>query len=119
LQVKTVCTWIGAQAWIDTEKTGGRNPLVDLAQQLDFTGGRDEAEEELDRIRGPKVADRIEDDPRFAPVAADPDKGVEASNPEGSFEAMIRMLGGGMGPPAVPGIEQAQGADGGEPAGQL
>lgn len=114
--MKTVCTFIGAQAMIDTEKTGGRNPLVDMAQQLDFLGGRSEEERELDAIRGEKVADRIEDDPRFAPVAADPDKGVEAANPQGSFEAMIRMFGGGMGPAAIPGIEQAAsgGGDGGE-----
>lgn len=112
-----MCTFIGAQAQIDTEKTGGRNPLVELAQQLDFLGERSPEEQELDRIRGEKVADRIEDDPRFSPVGADPDKGVEASNAEGSFEAMIRMFGGGMGPAAIPDIDQAaaDGADGGEP----
>lgn len=105
-----MCTWIGAQAMIDTDKTGGRNPLVDAAQDLDIFGGRRPEDEELDAIRGEKVADRIEDDPRFAPVKADPAKGVEASNPDGSFEAMIRMFGdGGMGPPAMPGIEQAAG----------
>lgn len=108
-----MCTWIGAQAMIDTEKTGGRNPLVDAAQDLDIFGGRSaedqEREAELDAIRGEKVADRIEDDPRFSKVAADPAKGVEASNPDGSFEAMLRMFGGGMGPPAMPGIEQAAG----------
>lgn len=109
-----MCTWIGAQAWIDPKEHGGRNPLVDAAQQLDIMGGRTPEEQELDRIRGPVVADRIEDDPRFAPVAADPEAGTEAANPQGSFEAMIRMLGGGMGPPAMPGIEQAAegGADG-------
>jgi hypothetical protein len=104
-----VCTWIGAQAMVDTEKTGGRNPLVDMAQQLDFTGAKSDAERELDELRGPRVADRIEDDPRLQlrPVAADPDTGTEAANPDGSFEAMIRMFGGGAGPAAVPGIEQA------------
>ena len=104
-----VCTWIGAQAWIDTEKTGGRNPLVEAAQQLDIFGGRTPEEEELDRIRGPRVADRVEDDPRFSRVAADPGRGVEAANPGGSFEAMIRLMGGGAGSPAMPGIEQAEG----------
>jgi hypothetical protein len=105
-----VCTWIGAQAQIDTKEHGGRNPLVDMAQQLDILGGRGERDAELDAIRGEKVADDWRDDPRLAPVAADPAKGVEAANPSGSFEAMIAMFGGGMGgPPAMPGIEQAQG----------
>jgi hypothetical protein len=110
-----VCTWIGAQAQIDTDKTGGRNPLVDMAQELDLLGGKSARDRELDAIRGEKVADRAEDDPRLQlkPVPADPAKGVEAANPQGSFEAMIRMLGGGMGPPAMPGIEQAaEGGDG-------
>jgi hypothetical protein len=112
-----VCTWIGAQAMIDTEKTGGRNPLVDAALELDIFGGARteaelEAERELDAIRGEKVADHWQDDPRIAPVGADPDKGVEASNPDGSFEAMLRMMGGGgMGPAPMPGIEQAASGD--------
>ena len=81
-QVKVVCTFIGAQAQIDTDKTGGRNPLVEMAQSLDILGGKTEAERELDEMRGPKVADRGEDDPRLQlarPVAADPRAGVEAS----------------------------------------
>ena len=48
-------------------------------------------------MRGPKVSDQWEDDPRLQasrPVAADPARGIEASNPDGSFEAMIRMFGG-------------------------
>ena len=110
--MKTVCSFIGAQAQIDTEKTGGRNPLVDAAQALDILGGKTEEEKELDRIRGPRVADRIEDDPRFSRVAADPHKGVEAENPQGSFEAFMAMMGGGTGP-AIPDIVQANG-DGGE-----
>ena len=115
--MKVVCTFIGAQAQIDTEKTGGRNPLVDMAQSLDILGGKTDAERELDEMRGPKVADHWEDDPRLQasrPVAADPAAGVEASNPEGSFEAMIRLMGGGSGKPAMPGIEQA--AEGGAEA---
>ena len=110
--MKVVCTFIGAQAMIDTGKTGGRNPLVELAQSLDILGGKTQAERELDEMRGPKVADRIEDDPRLQtarPVAADPAAGVDAANPEGSFEAMLRLLGGGAGKTAVPGIEQAAG----------
>jgi hypothetical protein len=112
--VKVVCTFIGAQAQIDTDKTGGRNPLVELAQSLDILGGKTDAERELDEMRGPRVADRVEDDPRLQmkPVAADPDRDVEASNPAGSLEAMIKMFGGGTGKPAMPGIEQAA-VDGG------
>jgi hypothetical protein len=107
-----VCTFIGAQAQIDPDKHGGRNPLVDAAQALDILGGRT-PEEELDRMRGPRVADRIEDDPRFARVAADPAKGIEAANPDGSFEAMMHMLGGGTSP-AIPGIEAQANGDGGD-----
>jgi len=50
-------------------------------------------------MRGPKVADRIEDDPRLTRQAADPANGVEASNASGSYEAFTAMLGGVMGPP--------------------
>lgn len=98
---------------IDTEKTGGRNPLVDAVAELDILGGRGKRDAELDAIRGEKVADRIEDDPRFSRVAADPAKGVEAANPDGSFEAFVAMMGGGMGgPAAMPGIEQAVNGEG-------
>lgn len=111
--MKTVCTFIGAQAMVDTERHGGRNPLVDAAQHLDITGGRDEAERELDAIRGPKVADRWEDDSRLSgKVQADPQRGVEAANAEGSFEAMLRLMGGGP-KPAMPGINgHAEGGEG-------
>ena len=109
--MKVECTFIGAQAQIDTEQTGGRNPLVDLAQSLDILGGKTQDERELDEMRGPRVADRWEEDPRLQasrPVAADPAHGIEASNPDGSFEALIRLMGGGgAGKAAMPGIEQA------------
>ena len=97
--MKVTCTFIGAQAQIDTDKTGGRNPLVELAQSLDILGGRARPSGSWTRCGGRKVADRAEDDPRLQlkPVAADPERGVEASNPEGSFEAMIRLMGGGAG----------------------
>lgn len=95
-----VCQFIGAQAMVDTSKTGGRNPLVDLAQSIDIFGGRTPEEIELERIRGPKVADSIEDDPRFGKVAADPDTGQEAANAAGSYEAFLSLMGG---PPPVPG----------------
>lgn len=54
---------------------------------------------ELDELRGERVADRLEDDPRFANVAADPDRGVEAENGTGSMEAFFQMFGGGGVPP--------------------
>jgi hypothetical protein len=85
---------------IDTEKHGGRNPLVEMAASIDIFGTKSPEEQELDRIRGPKVADSIEDDPRFGKVAADPEAGVEASNSSGSYEAFMAMMGG---PPPMPG----------------
>jgi hypothetical protein len=68
-----------------------------MVKQISILGtGRDA---ELDAIRGEKVADSIEDDPRFARVAADPQHGVEAENGTGSFEAFFSMFGGGGAPP--------------------
>lgn len=99
-QVKMICSFIGAQAMVDVKEHGGRNPLVELAQSIDIFGGKTPEERELDRIRGPKVADSVEKDPRFAKVAADPEHGVEASNAAGSYEAFAAMFGG---PPPVPG----------------
>ncbi len=97
-----MCSFIGAQAQIDTSKSGGRNPLVELAQSLDILGGRSAEEQELDRMRGPMVAAHAEDDPRIGKIAADPDQGVEAGNPSGSYEAFLSLMGG---PPPVPGRE--------------
>lgn len=95
-----VCQFIGAQAIVDTSKTGGRNPLVEAAASISIFGDKTPEERELDRIRGPVVAARIEDDPRFGKVAADPEAGVEASNASGSYEAFMAMMGG---PPPMPG----------------
>jgi hypothetical protein len=95
-----VCQFIGAQAMVDTKAHGGKNPLVELAASIDIFGGKSPEEQELDRIRGPKVADSVEDDPRFGKVAADPDAGVEAANASGSYEAFMAMMGG---PPPMPG----------------
>lgn len=97
-QAKTICTWIGANAgvWMDL-KQGQKNPLVEAVHHIDIFGGRDEREAELDKIRGPKVADDWHDDPRFAPQPATAE--AEASNPQGSFEAFTRMFGG---PPPSP-----------------
>jgi hypothetical protein len=98
--VKTVCGFIGAQAMVDTKAHGGRNPLVELAASISILDNPEDAE--LDRIRGPKVADRIEDDPRIGMTRADPAAGVEASNAAGSYEAFAAMFGG---PPPIPGRE--------------
>lgn len=104
-QAKVICTFIGANAgvWMDLKK-GQKNPLVEAAQKIDFLGtGPTEEERELDRIRGPKVADDWKDDPRIAPQPANPETGEEASNPEGSMEAFMTMFGGQpMAPP--PGV---------------
>lgn len=89
--MKTICSFIGAQAMVDTEKHGGRNPLVELAASLHIIPT--EEDRELERIRGPQVAASIEDDPRFATVPADPAAGREAANASGSFEAMLSMFG--------------------------
>lgn len=89
--MKTICSFIGAQAMVDTTKTGGRNPLVDLAASLHIIPTDEDLE--LERIRGPRVADSIEDDPRFGTVPADPAAGQEAANSSGSFEAMLSMFG--------------------------
>jgi hypothetical protein len=87
---------------VDTKKTGGRNPLVEMAQAISIFGDKSPEEQELDRIRGPRVADSVEDDPRFGKVAADPEAGVEASNAAGSYEAFMTMMSG---PPPIPGRE--------------
>jgi hypothetical protein len=70
-----VCQFIGAQAQVDVSKHGGRNPLVEMAAAIDILGGRSAEERELDRIRGPKVADHWQDDPD-GPAAARPRTGV-------------------------------------------
>jgi hypothetical protein len=98
--VKTVCQFIGAQAAVDTSKNGGKNPLVQMAQDISIFGVKSPEEQALDAIRGPKVADSINDDPRFGKVAADPEAGVEADNGTGSYEAFLSLMGG---PPPMPG----------------
>jgi len=95
-----VCGFIGAQAWVDTKQHGGRNPLVELAASISIL---DTPDPELEAMRGSRVADRIEDDPRFGKTQADPANGVEADNSAGSFEAFMTMFGG----PPVPGREAA------------
>lgn len=97
-----ICTWIGMAAPVDIDKHGGRNPLVDAAQELDIFGTKTQRDRELDELRGEVVAADWKDDPRLQrPVAADPVNGVEASNPDGSFEAFMGMMGGGP-RPAMP-----------------
>jgi hypothetical protein len=92
--VKTVCSFIGAQAPIDVKKSGGRNPLVELAQQIDILRPLDGAESELEALRGPRVADDVADDPRFAQGGAE-----DAANPPGSFEAFSAAFGNMIPPP--------------------
>ena len=85
---------------IDVDKHGGRNPLMDMAADIDILGRKSPEEIELEKMRGPVVARSIEEDPRFAKVAANPDTGQEASNAAGSYEAFMAMMGG---PPPMPG----------------
>lgn len=85
---------------VDTKEHGGRNPLVDLAASLSILPTAEDIE--LAKMRGEKVADRLEDDPRFGKVAADPASGVEAANGQGSFEAFMGMFGA---PPPQTGLE--------------
>jgi len=92
-----VCAFIGAQAPVDTKKTGGKNPLVELAHAIDIMSSG-----EPDPIRGEKVADDWRDDPRLQrPVAADPEAGVEAENAQGSYEGFMMMFGGSPVPPGA------------------
>ena len=98
--MKTVCSFIGAQAPIDTSKNGGRNPLIELASELSIFGDKSPEQQALDAIRGEKVADSVEDDLRFGKVAADPEHGVDAANGAGSYEAFLSLMGG---PPPMPG----------------
>ena len=92
-QVKTVCQFIGAQAHVDTSKHGGRNPLVEAAMAVSIFGEKTDEERALDELRGPVVAGDVRKDPRFQQVQADPEKGVEASNASGSYEAFLAMMG--------------------------
>jgi hypothetical protein len=62
---------------------------------------RSPEEEELERMRGERVADSIEEDARFARVAADPAKDIEAANGQGSFEGFMSAFGGGSSPDAM------------------
>lgn len=103
-----MCSFIGAQAQIDVREHGGRNPLVEMAQSIDILAGQSAEEQALAALRGDKVADRIEDDPRLARTAADPATGTEAANATGSYEAFVKMMGGGVLPPPPD-------AEGGEP----
>jgi hypothetical protein len=87
-----VCSFIGAQQ-VQIKPVNGRNPLVDLARSIDILGEVSEEEAELQRLRGEPVADSVENDPRFGRTAADPDKGIEADNSQGSFEAFLSAFG--------------------------
>lgn len=88
---QTISAFIAATAPFSDEKS--QRKLLDAVAQIDiFAKGSktmDAREAELYAMRGEKVADRIEDDPRFARVGADPARGVEAANGSGSFEALM------------------------------
>jgi hypothetical protein len=95
-QARTTCAFIAAQAGLLMElKQGQKNPMLEAALAISITGHEKTPEEvALDEMRGPKVADSVEDDPRFQKmVLADPVKGIEASNPSGSFEALMAGWG--------------------------
>jgi hypothetical protein len=76
-----------------------------MVKEISIFGEKTSEERELDAIRGEKVADRAADDPRFALVPADPERGVEASNAGGSFEALMSGWGGSGGRPAFAPLE--------------
>lgn len=83
-ETKTICAFIGLQAQIDTEKTGGKNPLFEAAQDISIDPAP--ASGELEELRGAKVADSVEDDPRLS---------KPGENPAGSFEKFMAMFGPG------------------------
>lgn len=93
-QAKTICVWIGANAgvWMDLDK-GKKNPLIEAVTQIDVFGLPDTIDKDLEAMRGERVADNWEDDPRFSKAQADPDKGIEAANPPGSMEAFLHSFG--------------------------
>jgi hypothetical protein len=111
LETRTICTFIAAQAgmWMELKK-GERNPMLDAAQSISFFKKPSTPEEvELDKMRGERVADRLEDDPRFKPQKEDrtalipmndgtqmprwllEGDDVADTNPDGSYE---RLMGG-------------------------
>jgi hypothetical protein len=98
-QARVTCSFIAQQAgmWMELKK-GQKNPMLEAALAISIMGHEKTPEEvALEEMRGPKVADSVEDDPRFQKmVLADPVNGVEASNPSGSFEQL--MAGWGMHP---------------------
>lgn len=121
-QTRHICTFIGAQAMVDTDKHGGRNPLVDAAVRLSIFGGgetpeQQEIERELDEMRGEVVAQDWRDDPRLQrPVPADPERGVEAANAAGSFEGFMRAFDpAGAHLQAVPDLPPDEADEAGEP----
>lgn len=65
-QAKTVSMYVAAQAgmWMDLKK-GERNPLLEAAKAISFTGEKSREELELEAMRGPVVAADWRDDPRL------------------------------------------------------
>jgi hypothetical protein len=92
LSTQTICSFIAGFAGMFMGEDGQRNnPMLAAARAISFLGGKSQEADELDAIRGEKVADDWREDPRLQMVPADPDKGIEASNPGGSFE---KLMGG-------------------------
>lgn len=95
-QTQTICSFLAGQAglWMELKK-GQKNPMLEAAMAISILKQEPTPEErELDEMRGEKVADRLEDDPRFKQnqrIEAHWEDGawVEASNPVGSFEALM------------------------------
>jgi hypothetical protein len=120
-----VCQFIAAQAQVDLEAHGGRNPLADQASRITISPSRSAEDDELEEMRGEPdgwvsheegvrkmrqatghaLPDTIVTDGDGNVVgdtltAEQPEAaGPAPANPEGSFEAFMSMFGGGGTPP--------------------
>jgi hypothetical protein len=132
-QTRTTCQFIAATfVEYDPDKTGGKNPLSDIAADIRIHPERSSEDDELERMRGERTgyvsheegARMMRGGPKTAPktdtIEIDEDgnvvgaalsaPGSEESSSEGmaepqagSFEAFMRMFGsGGMPPPTGP-----------------
>jgi hypothetical protein len=114
-QTKVLSSFVGAAGMVEAQN--GKNPLVEAAREIDiFAGSSPEhlaRERELDELRGEVVAADWRDDPRLQkPVAADPERGIEAANADGSFESFMRAFDpGGAHLAAVPDLPAEDGGD--------
>lgn len=90
-QTKTICKFIGMQAQVDPSDHGGRNPIMDAADDIHIerTPEDEKRARELDEVRGPEIPTR------GRAVIKDDGEVVEETIPAGTFEALM----GGLGPP--------------------